>query len=321
MGTIAQELTRIQTAKSNIKTSIESKGVQVPSNALISTYHGYIDQIQTGTTPVLNTLNATANGTYTPPTGVDGYNQVNVNVALNIGDFDDATDLFYGGRLFTIENDLLQHFTGSYLYEAFGMSSAGPTQAVMNKWATKAVQNAGPNDLASFQLMMSYNTTHQNEDLTLDLSNVVLNNNVVLVNLNNFCQGSQLACQKLIINLDNASVSPYKIVALSANVGQSRFTRGSFRMWTNASNFSPSQTGYSQGYDILVYKNVGTNPTTIQTASWSASGVPLQCVADSIPYYSDNIGPVVWRLPTDTYNALTQTMIDQAGQYNLTFTT
>ncbi len=30
--------------------------------------------------PVLNTLNVTENGTYTPPTGVDGYDEVNVNV-------------------------------------------------------------------------------------------------------------------------------------------------------------------------------------------------------------------------------------------------
>lgn len=30
--------------------------------------------------PVLNTLNVTENGTYTPPTGVDGYNEVNVNI-------------------------------------------------------------------------------------------------------------------------------------------------------------------------------------------------------------------------------------------------
>lgn len=50
MGTIAQELTRIQTAKTNLKTSIENKGVQVPSNALIDSYSGYVDQISGGGT-------------------------------------------------------------------------------------------------------------------------------------------------------------------------------------------------------------------------------------------------------------------------------
>jgi hypothetical protein len=34
-----------------------------------------------GSAPVLDTLNVTTNGTYTPPTGTDGYNEVNVNVS------------------------------------------------------------------------------------------------------------------------------------------------------------------------------------------------------------------------------------------------
>lgn len=45
---IASEITRLQTAKADIKFSIENKGVTVPSNASIDTYYDYIDQIQTG---------------------------------------------------------------------------------------------------------------------------------------------------------------------------------------------------------------------------------------------------------------------------------
>lgn len=48
MGTIAQEITRIQGAKSDLKASIINKGVQVPSNALIDDYASYVDQIQQG---------------------------------------------------------------------------------------------------------------------------------------------------------------------------------------------------------------------------------------------------------------------------------
>ena len=33
--------------------------------------------------PVLDTLSVTENGTYTPPSGTDGYNEVNVNIPLN----------------------------------------------------------------------------------------------------------------------------------------------------------------------------------------------------------------------------------------------
>lgn len=47
---IATELTRIQTAKADIKTAIEAKGVTVPSDALIDTYDTYIGQISGGGT-------------------------------------------------------------------------------------------------------------------------------------------------------------------------------------------------------------------------------------------------------------------------------
>lgn len=45
---IASEITRLQTAKADIKSAIEAKGVTVPSNASIDTYDTYVSQIQTG---------------------------------------------------------------------------------------------------------------------------------------------------------------------------------------------------------------------------------------------------------------------------------
>ena len=45
--TIASEITRLQWAKADIKTSIEGKGVTVPSSASIDEYSWYIDQIVT----------------------------------------------------------------------------------------------------------------------------------------------------------------------------------------------------------------------------------------------------------------------------------
>ena len=46
--TISDELTRIQNAKSALKTSIENKGVTVSDSTLISGYAALVDQIQTG---------------------------------------------------------------------------------------------------------------------------------------------------------------------------------------------------------------------------------------------------------------------------------
>lgn len=45
---IATEITRLQTAKADLKTAIEAKGVTVPSSAKLDDYPDYVDQIQTG---------------------------------------------------------------------------------------------------------------------------------------------------------------------------------------------------------------------------------------------------------------------------------
>ena len=47
---IASQIQRIQNAKASIKASIENKGVEIPTNALIDTYPNYIDNISTGVT-------------------------------------------------------------------------------------------------------------------------------------------------------------------------------------------------------------------------------------------------------------------------------
>lgn len=59
---VASEITRIQNAKASIKSSIENKGVSVPSNALIDTYSTYIDAISGGGGGGLTY----ETGTYTP---------------------------------------------------------------------------------------------------------------------------------------------------------------------------------------------------------------------------------------------------------------
>ncbi len=48
MATISENLSRIQSAKADIKTAIEAKGVTVPSSATIDTYATYVSQISSG---------------------------------------------------------------------------------------------------------------------------------------------------------------------------------------------------------------------------------------------------------------------------------
>ena len=45
---IVSEITRLQTAKSDLATSIANKGVTVPANATLDDYAALVDSIQTG---------------------------------------------------------------------------------------------------------------------------------------------------------------------------------------------------------------------------------------------------------------------------------
>lgn len=47
---IASEITRLQNAKANIKTAIEAKGVEIPSNATLDEYSSYVEEIPSGGT-------------------------------------------------------------------------------------------------------------------------------------------------------------------------------------------------------------------------------------------------------------------------------
>ena len=78
---IANEITRLQNAKTSIKTSIENKGVIVGDGTL-DTYASKIDAIETGITPA-GAINITENGTY----DVTDKASANVNVSADVSDY------------------------------------------------------------------------------------------------------------------------------------------------------------------------------------------------------------------------------------------
>ena len=53
MPVVSEEITRLQGAKADLKTAIEAKGVTVPSAALLDDYADYVDAIQQGSAPSL----------------------------------------------------------------------------------------------------------------------------------------------------------------------------------------------------------------------------------------------------------------------------
>lgn len=79
---IASEITRLQSAKADIRTAIQAKGATVPSSAKLDAYDGYIAQIPTGSTPTLQTKSATpttAAQVIQPDNGYDGLEKVNIS--------------------------------------------------------------------------------------------------------------------------------------------------------------------------------------------------------------------------------------------------
>lgn len=76
---VADELTRIQGAKADLRTAIQAKGVTVPSSALIDDYPDYVDAIQQGSAPALQAKTATPSTSQqviSPDNGYDGLSQV-----------------------------------------------------------------------------------------------------------------------------------------------------------------------------------------------------------------------------------------------------
>ena len=73
---ISNEITRLQTAKSNLKSAIENKGVTVPSSTKLDGYASLVDDIETMT---VDPISITSNGTYSAQSG-HAYSPVTVSV-------------------------------------------------------------------------------------------------------------------------------------------------------------------------------------------------------------------------------------------------
>ena len=84
MSQLIDNLNIIESVKTDIKTAIENKGVDMTGVS----FPGYASKIGEITTSFVTVpLNVSANGTYTPGQGVDGYSQVVVDVPQSVTGF------------------------------------------------------------------------------------------------------------------------------------------------------------------------------------------------------------------------------------------
>lgn len=75
-----KKLNYLDETKGLIREAIEAKGQSVADSDTFRSYADKIRAIETASDPVLENLNVTENGNYTPPDGVDGFGSVSVNV-------------------------------------------------------------------------------------------------------------------------------------------------------------------------------------------------------------------------------------------------
>lgn len=143
---IASEISRLQTAKTDIKTAIEAKGVTVPSSAKIDVFDDYITQIPTGGSYQSKTVSPTESSqTVSPDSGYDALSSVTVNAISNtyVGSGiarKSSSDLTASGATVTVP-------AGYYSSQATKSISSGSATAPASISGSSATVSTGTNAL------------------------------------------------------------------------------------------------------------------------------------------------------------------------------
>lgn len=143
---IASEISRLQTAKTDIKTAIEAKGVTVPSSAKIDVFDDYIAQIPTGGSYQSKTVSPTESSQIvSPDSGYDALSSVTVNAISNtyVGSGiarKSSSDLTASGATVTVP-------AGYYSSQATKSVSSGSATAPASISGSSATVSTGTNAL------------------------------------------------------------------------------------------------------------------------------------------------------------------------------
>ena len=150
--TIEAELNALDITKSAIKQAIIGKGVPVSASDSFSTYPAKIEQIQTGSEPTLETLTVTPSTTaqtLTPPSGVDGFDEVSVNAVTAAIDSDiQAGNIKSGVEILGV--------TGTYTGEGANLQSKTLTVDSTTPTVSTVAPDTGYDGLSSVTVDMTY---------------------------------------------------------------------------------------------------------------------------------------------------------------------
>lgn len=150
--TIEAELNALDITKSAIKQAIIDKGVSVSASDSFSTYPAKIEQIQTGSEPTLETLTvvpSTTAQTLTPPSGVDGFDEVSVNAVTAAIDSDiQAGNIKSGVEILGV--------TGTYTGEGANLQSKTLTVDSTTPTVSTVAPDSGYDGLSSVTVDMTY---------------------------------------------------------------------------------------------------------------------------------------------------------------------
>lgn len=143
---IASEISRLQTAKTDIKTAIEAKGVTVPSSAKIDVFDDYIAQIPTEGSYQSKTVSPTESSQIvSPDSGYDALSSVTVNAISStyVGSGiarKSSSDLTASGATVTVP-------AGYYSSQATKSVSSGSATAPASISGSSATVSTGTNTL------------------------------------------------------------------------------------------------------------------------------------------------------------------------------
>lgn len=178
MSQLTDNLNLIVSIKSDIKSAIENKGVDM-TGLSFPDYPAAISSIQTGGTFVTETLNVSVNNTYYPGQGVDGFSQVVVDVPQSVTGF---TEKDLTEKTINITN--LNNSASFVADQAFSNNKQLqtvdlPNCVTVNNWAFAFCQNLTSVNLPNCTTFSGNNQFYMDESLSqiyVPLLNNVTNN-------------------------------------------------------------------------------------------------------------------------------------------------